>query len=668
MSKKPDIWRCPRCSAELDIAELGFYANVECPACGHSEYVHTLLANFRIEGLLGIGGMSVVLRGRDVVLNRPVAIKVLNETYRNQPERIARFENECSLMAKVRHDNVVSVYSAGWARGQFYIAMELVSGKNLETVVTPENPLKPLRALEVTTQIVKGLEAAHNAGLLHRDMKPGNVIISSQGQAKVLDFGLAQGRAQEDSEEVIWATPFYVPPETLQRNQEDARTDMYALGMTLRYLLTGEETLPGAPSSVTALLNAKSQLSPFADIMPRAPECLCELVDRMTSFEPADRHDNYADLLAELKEVSDTIRAAQDESLSPRLRSKRFRNRLAFVAGCVALGVVAFFTCRMLGAPSPQRELIRDKAGSSKNFYFQGEQDLSGALSFIRKGDVASALKCYSRVNSDAVEPTISAWGALHATCLAYLNKRGEEADTHYSSFLAALERPCAGVAGQEMMEQLRLVPEAMDKPDAMGKIRDPRILALAHCLRVRHMFELGRTDEAMKSINKAREAFLNCKEKVYKEQMAEYTQNLDEAFSHIFTLDAKSKALTLMREHEFSQAEGCLSAMLNESSEDSAEIAVMVEVCEIAKEMKAALIKKLGDQKEPGMSGDAFLEKVKVNKCLDSERAEEICALLYMVQADYRVAFEKNPYRDAPDSTAPFAVVMRDWKIRLGM
>ena len=122
MAAHAEIWQCPDCGAELDVSALGFYAQVTCPDCGQSEYVHTMLSNFRVEGVLGIGGMSVVLRARDLVLDRSVAIKVFNDAYRNQPDRISRFENECAMMAKVRHDNVVSVYSAGRARKQFYIA------------------------------------------------------------------------------------------------------------------------------------------------------------------------------------------------------------------------------------------------------------------------------------------------------------------------------------------------------------------------------------------------------------------------------------------------------------------------------------------------------------------------------------------------------------------
>jgi serine/threonine protein kinase len=132
MSEAQEIWTCSRCGCRQDISQLGFYAEIACTGCGSLAHVHNLLANYKIDSVLGIGGMSVVFKARDLVLGRPLAIKVLNDTYRDAPERIAGFENECSLMAKVRHENVVSVYSAGWARGQFYIAMELVKGRNLE--------------------------------------------------------------------------------------------------------------------------------------------------------------------------------------------------------------------------------------------------------------------------------------------------------------------------------------------------------------------------------------------------------------------------------------------------------------------------------------------------------------------------------------------------------
>ena len=214
---------------------------IACPDCGVRSFVHGLLANYKIDSILGIGGMSVVFRARDMVLGRPLAIKVLNDTYRDEPERIEGFENECALMAKVRHENVVSVYSAGWARGQFYIAMELVDGRNLELIVAERGFLLPADALEIVRQVALGLQAANEAGLLHRDVKPGNVLITPEGQAKVLDFGLSlEDKPGVETEDVIWATPYYVPPETLHRQPESVQTDIYALGAVMYHMITGQ--------------------------------------------------------------------------------------------------------------------------------------------------------------------------------------------------------------------------------------------------------------------------------------------------------------------------------------------------------------------------------------------------------------------------------------------
>lgn len=671
MNHKPEIWRCPQCGTELDISALGFYAEVNCPGCGHADHVHTLLANFRIEGLLGIGGMSVVLRGRDVVLNRPVAIKVLNETYRNQPERIARFENECSMMAKVHHENVVSVYSAGWARGQFYIAMELVNGKNLESVVTPREPLKPLRALEITTQIVKGLEAAHNAGLLHRDMKPGNVIITTQGQAKVLDFGLAQGRSEGDSEEIIWATPYYVPPETLQRSAEDARTDIYALGMTLRYLLTGEEKLPGSPSSVSALLEAKYQLPPFEHVMPRAEECLCDLVDRMTAFNPEDRHDNYADLLQELKEVQETIKNVHAENVSPRLRRRRFRNRLLLGVSALLLGGLSFFLCRSLGTPSAQRALVKEQTINAKTFVFAGEPELHSATNAIAKGKWKTAEQSLNRLYGKETEPTIAAWGALHFACLSYLKGNGsDDVDKHLTAFNAALARDDANPAGKEIMDQLRVVPSALQNPSEMSKISDHRILGLTYCLLVRTLLSDGNPSEARRTIQKARDSFLRCREAAYKESFAELTKNIEAAYAHAFVNSGRDEAVCHMLNHEYDKAELCWKALSESCSTDDSrreEMLVMAEVCAVAVEMQSALERKLGkDCFLPGEEPDAFFKKCKESRNIPKERLAELHSLLYLVRCDYKNAFDKNPYRNVEKSNEPFAVMMRDWKTRL--
>ncbi len=344
MAKGKEIWVCPRCGAQVDISALGLYAEVRCPDCGQEGRVHMQLGNFRLESVLGIGGMSVVYRALDVTLCRQVALKVLNDTFRDRPERVKRFENESAMMARVRHDNVASVYSAGRAYGQFYIAMELVEGENLEHMVSEERPLEPGYALEVVRQAALGLRAASEAGLLHRDMKPGNILITHGDRVKLIDFGLALDASADDTEEVIWATPYYVPPETLQRNPEDVRTDIYALGMTLRYLLSGVEKFDGERDSVTGLLNCKKRRRSFSEQRPDLDPMLCDLADHMTEFLPSRRPKNYDELLEEIEEVRQELtKEAPGESGNPLHKALRWVAPIVTVVclGCALLGFVS---------------------------------------------------------------------------------------------------------------------------------------------------------------------------------------------------------------------------------------------------------------------------------------------------------------------------------------
>ena len=409
-------WVCPRCGTRVDIAPLGLYAEVSCPTCGHTQVVHAQLGNFLLEGVLGIGGMSVVYRAMDVVLNRPLAIKVLNDTFRDQPERIERFENESSMMARVRHKNVTSVYSAGRAFGQFYIAMELVEGTNLEHMVSAARPLDTRQALGIIRSVAEGLEAAHKAGLLHRDMKPGNILITPEGDAKVIDFGLAVDSKEGDTEEIIWATPYYVPPETLERQPEDVRTDIYALGMTLRYLLTGVESFDGPADSLSALVACKRKQPSFAKQCPYAPSALCELVDHMTAFSPGDRPKNYAQLIEEIDEVQAEVENQILLNINP-IDHKLSQRRAIFWAliGSFAFGVL------LAAYLHPSKVIIRQKYVELDTDVSQKDErdKLSDAMKLLGSNRAAAADRLM-KLATQADEPCIGAWSALLAKLVYY--------------------------------------------------------------------------------------------------------------------------------------------------------------------------------------------------------------------------------------------------------
>ena len=411
MAKGKEIWSCPRCKMQVDIAPLGLYAEVTCPRCFYADRVHVRLGNFRLDGVLGVGGMSVVYRAMDMALHRPLALKVLNDSFRDRPERVERFENESAMMARVRHENVTSVYSAGRAYGQFYIAMELVEGENLERMVTPHHPLDSIYALNIISQAASGLRAAQEAG-----MKPGNILITPSGKVKVIDFGLALDNREGDTEEIIWATPYYVPPETLKREPEDMRTDIYALGMTLRYLLTGIEKFDGSSNSLSDLIETKKNRPPFSEVKPGADAQLCDLVDHMTEFSPSKRPANYDDLLEEISEVQihlNDLKKAERKQEAWKRFSLRWVVSLA-VSVFLGLGLALFVSSRYNAIQRHATLPLETPSLMSPD-----ERTLQDALRLLQEESYDEATRVLLELAEQTEESGMGAWAALLARELA---------------------------------------------------------------------------------------------------------------------------------------------------------------------------------------------------------------------------------------------------------
>ena len=224
----PEIENCQECGNAMDVTHFSPYSAVECPNCHQQIHVKCDVGAYRVTGRQGVGGMSVVFKAVDKTLGRKVAIKLLNEDYSSDDKRIEEFEKEAKITAGISHPNVVRVYTVGQAFGRYYIAMELIEGESLEQRMMREKSVDEGVLTSLAIEVVDGLKSAHQAGLIHRDMKPGNILIDGNGHAKIVDFGLAlvtsSGKA---TAEEIWATPYYVPPETLKMEEEELRSDIY---------------------------------------------------------------------------------------------------------------------------------------------------------------------------------------------------------------------------------------------------------------------------------------------------------------------------------------------------------------------------------------------------------------------------------------------------------
>lgn len=301
--QEPLINACPECGEAIDVSDQPPYAKIECPHCKSSIRVRTLLGQYQIERLLGEGGMSQVFLARDETLGRSVALKVLHKELSRDKKLTDSFEREAKITASINHPNVVKVYTVGSDYGYFFIAMELMDNVSLEELITNQGRVPEKQVMQIACDVTHGLEAAFKAGLIHRDIKPGNILLTDDGMAKLVDFGLAVQAGHFDADEDVWATPFYVPPEKLEGEPDDFRGDIYSLGATLFHAVSGTPPYAANTASLDDLKKIKAKTIRLVDSVPKARKRTCSLIDRMMARNPADRYQNYMDLLAELNDA-----------------------------------------------------------------------------------------------------------------------------------------------------------------------------------------------------------------------------------------------------------------------------------------------------------------------------------------------------------------------------
>ena len=259
-------------------------------------------ANFEIQGVLGEGGQGIVYRAVDKKLNRAVAIKVIKRQYSADPEFVKRFESEARITASLNNPHIVKVYSSGEHHGLLYLAMEIVDQGSLEALMARLKKMPEDQALDIGIQIATGLQAGLELGLIHRDIKPGNVLFAYGQTAKIVDFGLAiLVEKQHEEEGEVWATPYYVAPEKLDGQAEDFRSDMYSLAATLFHAIAGRPPFISESNSMAELRRIKSQPVRLLNFAPHVSTPTAYLIDRALSFKPADRFDSYAHFIESLE-------------------------------------------------------------------------------------------------------------------------------------------------------------------------------------------------------------------------------------------------------------------------------------------------------------------------------------------------------------------------------
>src|SRR3954451_5442576 len=268
--------------------------------------IGTLLCDrFRLDERIGSGGMSTVYRAFDETLERWVAVKVLHHTMEDDPVQLERFRREARTVARLSHPHVVTVIDAGEDDGHPFIVFEFVDGDTLKGLIKRNGPLPVVEAVAYAIEIGRGLMAAHTERLVHRDVKPQNVLIDPDGRAKVTDFGIARSLEQKGMTATgrVLGTTDYVSPEQAMGEDVDERSDVYSLGVVLYEMLTGDVPFQAETQVGVAMKHVNE---PMPDVQAKRPEVsavVASVVDRATTKDPRDRYSTVAEMVRDLEQT-----------------------------------------------------------------------------------------------------------------------------------------------------------------------------------------------------------------------------------------------------------------------------------------------------------------------------------------------------------------------------
>ncbi len=358
---------------------------------------------YEVLSRIGIGGMGDVYLARDQLLGRQIAVKLLHHRFAEDQEFVERFRREASSAAGLSHPNVVAVFDRGEWDGTYYIAMEYLPGRSLKTIVREQGPLDPAAAIDIVIQVLRAAGFAHRRGVIHRDLKPHNVILDEEGRAKVTDFGIARAGASDMTlTGSIMGTAQYLSPEQAQGHAVSEASDVYAVGIVLYELLTGAVPFDGETAVTIALKQVSAAPPPPSALAATVPAELDAVVLRALAKDPAARFASAEEFIAALEHVRGTLPAARsaglaslapggngpvalatasalllapevgsagragDDDGSPEAAAARRRRRRWWIAGAIALAAVAAAVALvLLLSPSKAQVTVPEVTGQS---------------------------------------------------------------------------------------------------------------------------------------------------------------------------------------------------------------------------------------------------------------------------------------------------------------
>ena len=256
---------------------------------------------YEIVGKIGTGGMADVYKAMDHKLNRFVAVKVLKPEFREDTTFIKKFRSEAQAAAGLTHPNIVNVFDVGDDGGVYYIVMELIEGITLKEYISKKGKLSIKEATSIAIQVSMGLEAAHSHGIVHRDVKPQNIIISTDGKVKVTDFGIARAASSNTISSNVMGSVHYSSPEQVRGGYSDEKSDIYSLGITLYEMVTGRVPFDGDTTVAIAIKHLQEEIVPPSIYTPELPHSLEQIILKCTQKSVDRRYQNMEDVIADLK-------------------------------------------------------------------------------------------------------------------------------------------------------------------------------------------------------------------------------------------------------------------------------------------------------------------------------------------------------------------------------
>jgi len=299
---------CPSCRNIIDITGLEPGDRITCPYCSNQFPITRQFGNFLLERQLGSGGMGAVYLGQDVTLNRVVAVKVLKPELMADQKFLATFLREAEITASLNDPNIVQVYAFGEHEGVYYMVVEYISGGSLDDKMTKFGRITELEGIEIGLAVARGLDCALQHGLIHRDIKPGNILFNANNAAKVVDFGLSLSFDTMDHfDGEIWGTPYYVAPEKLERQPEDFRSDLYSLGATLFHAISGRPPYEGEDPNEVAMKHLSGSVVSLKTFVPDISDQTTYAVSKAMARYPEDRYESYGAFIEQLEDAKRRI-------------------------------------------------------------------------------------------------------------------------------------------------------------------------------------------------------------------------------------------------------------------------------------------------------------------------------------------------------------------------